>query len=101
MPEELPTPPTPELVEMPRPTAAPMILAVGLAALGAGVVLSTALSIVGVVIFAAGLSLWIGQLLPGRGHFHEQRVPPEQRPQPIAPAPGTVEQMQAGMPGYR
>ena len=91
----------PEGIEMPRPTAAPMILAVGMILLAAGAVLGVALSVVGAMIFIVGLGTWIGQLLPGRGHFHEKRVEPAQRAQVIAGAPGTVEQLLAGMPGYR
>jgi hypothetical protein len=90
-----------EPIEMPRPTAAPLILAAGIVLMAAGVALGLAMSIVGAVVFAVGLGAWITHLLPGRGHFHEERVEPQQRPQAIAPAPGTVEQLQAGMPGYR
>src|SRR5262249_7116767 len=54
---------------------------------------------VGAVVFIIGLAGWITQLLPGRGHSHEPLS--EERPQALSPAPGTVEQMQTGMPGYR
>jgi uncharacterized membrane protein YagU involved in acid resistance len=101
MPEEADTPSRPDGIEMPRPTAAPMIMALGLVLLGAGVALNLALSVVGAAIFVAGLAFWIGDLLPGRGHFHEDRVPPEQRPQAIVATTGAVEQMVAGQPGYR
>jgi hypothetical protein len=101
MPEDHQSPSQPEGIEMPRPTTAPMILALGIVLLGAGVALSLALSVVGAVIFLVGLAAWIGDLLPGRGHSHVQALPPECRPRPIAASPGTVEQLQAGMPGYR
>jgi hypothetical protein len=100
-PQSLPAPEMPQVIEMPRSTAGPMILGLGIVLLSAGIALSPAISIVGGVIFAAGLAVWVGQLLPGRGHGHEPRVPPSQRPQQIPPAPGMVEQMQEGMPGYR
>src|SRR5262245_38967142 len=86
-----------EPIEMPRPTAAPLILAAGIVLMAGGLALGLAMSIVGAVVFAVGLGVWIGHLLPGRGHFHEERVEPEQRPQANAPAPGKVEQLHAGM----
>jgi hypothetical protein len=91
----------PEEIEMPEPTAAPMILGVGIVLFGAGVALNVTLSIVGAVVFIAGLTAWIGHLMPGRGHFHEQRVPPEDRPMEVTGMPGTVEHLVTGMPGYR
>jgi hypothetical protein len=90
-----------EGIEVPQSTAAPMILAVGIAVTSAGMALGATLSIVGLVLIAAGLVSWIGQLLPGRGHAEEPRVPLEQRPQVITASPGTVEQLASGMPGYR
>jgi hypothetical protein len=101
MPERSEQPDSPEGIEMPRPTAGPMILGVGIALLGAGAVLGLALSAAGAVLLVVGLTAWIRNLLPGRGHFHEERVPLAQQPSQIAVAPGTVEQMQAGMAGYR
>ena len=58
----------PESVEMPRATAWPIVLALGITLLGAGLATSLALSVVGAVLFVFGLGGWIGQLLPGRGH---------------------------------
>jgi hypothetical protein len=102
MPENAETRSRPDEIEMPRPTVAPLILALGIVLLGAGVALSLVLSAVGAVVFAVGLGVWIFNLTPGRGHFHEPRALPSRRPQIITPtAPGMVEQMQAGMPGYR
>jgi hypothetical protein len=86
-------------IEMPESTAAPMILGMGIVLLGAGVALNLTISIVGAIVFVAGLGAWIGHLMPGRGHCHEERI--EQKPQEISAAPGTVEQLVTGMPGYR
>jgi hypothetical protein len=88
-------------VEMPRPTAAPMVVALGLAFALAGVATSPAMLAVGAVILAAGLGVWVGQLLPGRGHHHEERVEPSRRPTPVAARPGSVRPLAAGAPGYR
>jgi uncharacterized membrane protein YagU involved in acid resistance len=95
-------PPTDEMrdgIEMPRPTAAPLILATGIALIGAGFALSYAMAAVGAVVLATGLATWVGFFAPGRGHFHEARS--VRRPATIVPTSGAVEQMTAGMPGYR
>ena len=91
----------PETVEMPRATAWPIVLALGITLLGAGLVTSLALSVVGAVLFVAGLGGWIGQLLPGRGHRHEPMVEPALRPRPVTGRPGTVDRLRPGVPGYR
>jgi len=90
-----------DAVEMPRPTVAPMVLSLGVALLAAGVITSPAFLVVGAIILTVGLGLWIPELLPGRGHVHEPLSPPEKRPAPVRGEPGKVEQLRAGMPGYR
>ncbi len=86
---------------MPRPTAAPLVLAVGMALAAAGVPFGSAFFVVGGVIVVVGLGIWISQLLPGRGHLHEPLVEPAHRPRTVPGAAGGVEQLQEGMPGYR
>ena len=86
---------------MPRATAWPIVLALGITLLGAGLATSLALSVVGAVLFVFGLFGWIGQLLPGRGHRHEPLVEPALRPQPITERPSTVDHLRPGMAGYR
>jgi hypothetical protein len=78
-----------------------MVVALGLAFALAGVALSNAILVVGAVILIIGLAGWVGQLLPGQGHVHEERVEPSQRPQPVVARPGTVQELAAGVPGYR
>src|SRR5262249_37442270 len=87
-------------VGMPRPTAAPLVLALGLALLAAGVPLGPGFLVVGAVVVVAGLSVWIAQLLPGRGHVHEPLAEPA-RPRPVTGAPGGVAGLGRGRPGYR
>jgi hypothetical protein len=94
-------PVTPESVEMPRATAWPIVLALGITLLGAGLATNLALSLVGAVLFAFGLGGWIGQLLPGRGHMHEALVEPASRPRPIIEHPGMVDRLRPGMAGHR
>jgi hypothetical protein len=86
---------------MPRPTAAPLVLALGMAILAAGVPLGMVFFVVGAVVVGAGLSIWVAQLLPGRGHVHESLAEPARRPRPITGTLGGVERLQQGMPGYR
>jgi hypothetical protein len=88
-------------VEVPRPTAAPLVLALGLTLLASGVALGTGFLVVGAVAAVAGLSIWIAQLLPGRGHVHEPLAEPARRARPITGAPGGVAHLRPGMPGYR
>ena len=90
-----------DAVEMPAPTVAPMVLALGLTLLAAGIVTSPEILVAGALLLAIALGLWIAQLLPGRGHAHERFVEPAQRARPIPSAPGTVAQLHPGMPGYR
>jgi len=92
---------TGETLEMPKPTAAPLVLALGVVLLAAGVVLGIAMTIVGGVLLLIGLGLWVASLLPGKGHFAEPLAEPDARPLAIHGATGMVEQMAEGKPGYR
>jgi hypothetical protein len=87
-------------VEMPRPTAAPIVVSLGLALCGAGIATGLILLLAGAAMLLVGLCMWIGQLLPGRGHVHEM-VAESVLPVPIARPPQRVEQLVAGKPGYR
>ena len=86
---------------MPRPTVWPIVVALGVTLLGAGWATNLLLSVVGAVLFVLGLFGWISQLLPGRGHLHEPLVGQAPRPLPVSAKPGTVDQLRAGVAGYR
>jgi hypothetical protein len=86
-------------VELPRPTAWPVVLSLGLALVAAGVVTGWAFLLVGAAVFAVGLIGWVSQLLPGAGHIHEPLAEPAVRPRHVATT--SVEQLQLGRPGYR
>lgn len=90
-----------EFVALPRPTVAPMVLALGMALLATGVATSAAFMAVGAAVLICGLGLWVAQLAPSRGELHEPRVEPSRRPQPVTVKADGVGQMQEGMPGYR
>jgi hypothetical protein len=94
-------PPLTDSIEMLRPTAAPLVLAFGLMLLAAGVAFGLGFLVVGAVSVIVALSLWVVQLLPGRGHVHEPRAESAPRPQPPMGAPVAVERLRPGMPGYR
>src|SRR5262245_59102203 len=91
----------PGAVEMPRPTVALLVLSLGVALILGGLALGYAFILVGAGVLAVGLGIWIVDLLPGQGHVHEPLAEPAQRRAPIAGAPGMVEQLLPGMPGYR
>src|SRR5205085_3095963 len=91
-------PPAPESVQMPRPTAAPLVLGLGMVILAAGLPFGTGFLVVGAVVLVAGVSIWIAQLLPGQGHVHESLAEAARRPQAVIGAPGGVQRLQQGMP---
>lgn len=88
-------------VEVPQATVWPIVVALGITMLVAGPATNLALSLVGALFFVLGLAGWVRQLLPGRGHMHEPWVDPSLRHREIAARPGTVDQLRAGMAGYR
>src|ERR1700722_13382239 len=59
---------TPDNVEMPAPTAWPLVLAVGLTLISAGMVTAAAVSILGAMLAIAGAVGWFRQVLPVESH---------------------------------
>jgi hypothetical protein len=88
-------------VEMPRPTAAPLVLAVGISLLAIGVATSLVFVPVGAVVLILGLARWIDQLASPRGQLREEFVAPDLRTKPVVAVPGEVEKLTRGVPGYR
>jgi hypothetical protein len=88
-------------VEMPAPTAWPLVVSIGIALTFAGMALSLGFMIVGIVVFLFGLGGWIGQLLPGQGRMDEELVEPSLRAAAPTPAPGTVDELRPGTAGFR
>jgi hypothetical protein len=88
-------------VEVPRPTAWPFVLALGITLLSAGLATSPGLAVVGAVVFLASLIGWTRDLLPGRGHVHEPFVERSLRPRPVTARPGAVDELGPGVAGYR
>src|ERR1700727_90398 len=59
---------TPDNIEMPAPTAWPLVLAVGLTLISGGMVTAGALSILGAMLTVAGAVGWFRQVLPVESH---------------------------------
>ncbi len=57
--------------------------------------------VVGAVVLASGLGIWVSELLPGRGHEREPLAEPSARAAAVQAALDTVEQLRPGVPGYR
>lgn len=85
-------------VEMPAPTAWPMVAALGVTLGFAGLVTHFFVTIVGVVLAVAGFVGWFREVLPVE---HEARVPRQPRPRPVQPAPQKVAHLIPGMDKHR
>ena len=88
-------------VEMPRPTAAPLILVLGMAMMAGGVATNPTFLVLGAAVLIFGLGLWITQLVPSRGEYREALVEPALRPSEVTVHLGTVGRMEKRMPGSR
>jgi hypothetical protein len=87
-------------IEVPRATAAPLVLAAGIAMIAAGVPFGLAFVVVGTVVALVGLGQWIANLLPSRGHALEAIAEPTGVEHRVHVAE-KVEQLRPGLPGYR
>lgn len=91
----------PDRIEMPAPTAWPLVLALGISLVAAGVAMNPGYAVVGLVVVAFGMTGWFRQVTSAEGVIFEEVLPPEMRARPIQPAPIEVEQLRMGMPGHR
>ena len=60
--------PDPNAIQLPRPTAWPLVLALGISLIMAGMVTSIAIGILGLVLSVAGAVGWTLQVLPHEAH---------------------------------
>src|SRR5262245_22814358 len=88
----------PDRIEMPAQTAWPMTLALAVTLLAMGPVTNLAVSAAGGLLLIVALVQWVRQMVSSRGRVFEELLPPEQRPRPVLPVPGTVQEMRPGMP---
>ncbi|MBX3415339.1 MAG: hypothetical protein KF708_21830 [Pirellulales bacterium] len=87
--------------ELPAPTAWPIVLALGICLLAAGVVTNLAFSLLGLMLAIAGVRGWVLDLSPGRAHVEEPLVEPARRASPIVATPHKIEYLRPGMSGHR
>jgi hypothetical protein len=93
--------PTPNGVEMPAPTAWPMVVALGVTLACAGLVTSATVSVVGVILALAGAVGWWHQVLPEEQVEHVPLRPSAQRARPIVPSSVGVEHATLGEGEHR
>jgi hypothetical protein len=91
----------PEAIEMPAPTAWPMVAAFGCALLLTGLVTSLAVSVVGFILAARGAVGWFREVLPVEKHELIPALPVEQRAQPVKVSPRSVTLLRVGEAGHR
>src|SRR5215831_3889399 len=91
----------PEAIEMPAPTAWPMVAAFGCALLLTGLVTSPLVSVVGVILAARGAVGWFREVLPVEKHELITVRPVEQRARPVKASPRSVTLLRAGEAGHR
>ena len=85
--EEDPLPPGVRIIQLPSPTAWPMVLALGIALVFTGMVTNMALGILGAVLGFAGAVGWFRQVLPREAHEAVAvRADPETALSPPRPA---------------
>jgi len=84
---------TDKLIEVPAPTAWPMIMALGLTLSFAGLVTNAAVSMVGMILFIAGAVGWFGEVLPIE---HRESVQIEPGVEAIVPAEIGVDYLHVG-----
>jgi hypothetical protein len=100
-----------EEIELPAPTAAPMVTAFGITLLGAGLLTNAAVSMVGAVLTLVGAVGWWREVLPvaqvERFSVSLQRVAPkadaaglETKPRPVATASGHRLRLPVEVPPY-
>ena len=89
---------TDKLIEVPAPTAWPMIMALGLTLAFAGLVTNVAVSMVGLILFIAGAVGWFREVLPIE---HRETVHVEPGVEAIVPAEIGVDYLHVGELGNR
>jgi hypothetical protein len=88
----------PGTVHLPAPTAAPLVTALGVTLLLAGLVTHVSVSVVGLALFIAGAITWFRRVLP---HEREEAVRLEAPAAPIVPSLRAVLHLAAGEAGHR
>lgn len=90
-----------EGIEIPAPTAWPMIAAFGVMLVFAGLVTLAAVSAVGVVLAIAGAIGWAREVYPRPAEIRSPLQPAALRARPVQPAPHAAQVLAAGVAGHR
>ncbi len=91
----------PDVMELPAPTAWPMVLALGITLVCSGLVTNAVVSVVGFVLALAGGVGWWRQVLPVEQVEHIPLRPLPERAKPIVPSGAGVERITIGAGGHR
>ena len=90
-----------ETIELPTPTAWPMVFAFGVTLAFAGLVTNVAVTIVGVVVGVIAALGWWRAVLPVQQEEHVPLRPPAERARAIVPSSAEVGRLRAGEGGHR
>jgi hypothetical protein len=89
------------MIKLPAPTIWPMITALGITLLCAGLVTHVAVSVVGLILALRGAVGWFREDLPLERHELARVRPPAQRAQSVKISPRTTTHLRAGEAGHR
>ncbi len=89
------------MIMLPAPTAWPMITALGITMLCAGLVTHVAVSLVGLVLALRGAVGWFREVLPVERHELVRVRPQTERAQAVKVSPRTTTHLRAGVAGHR
>ena len=93
--------PSRDALEVPAPTAWPMVLGLGVTLAVAGLVTHVSVSAVGIVLALAAAGGWWRQVLPVEAVGHVPLRPPAERARPIVPSTIAVGRLRLGEGGHR
>lgn len=91
----------PESIELPAPTAWPMVVAFGATLIFTGLVTNAIVSAVGLVLALVAAVGWWRQVLPEAKVEHVPLVPAAERVKPVVPARAAVARLRLGEAGHR
>src|SRR6185436_11943033 len=92
---------TPGTIKLPAPTVWPMITALGITLLCAGLVTHVAVSVVGLILALRGAVGWFQEVLPVERHELVRVRPLTERAQAVKLSPRTTTHLRAGEAGHR
>jgi hypothetical protein len=91
----------PEMIELPAPTAWPMIAALGVTLMAGGLVTHAIVSAVGVLLAMIGAVGWWKEVFPHQRLEYVPSRPLSERARPVVASPSTVEYLRLGEAGHR